>query len=567
MRRTCVMTRAGIVAGLALCGAVAGCDGSRGRGVGSTPDVPGDAAVRPVARVSREKILDSALTVLDRLDDFDDVRGAELVFDRLNQWARLVPAQAAGGWRADPLVNTLPERLRDELQAVAPEAAGFSATGDVTYLRDQRWLADIARVARGEARSDVEVARALFVWTIRSLALVGDPPSAPTPTNPGTRWYFPGEILLSGRASGPQRAWIFLQLLRHAGIDAVMLATGNAEQGTLRPWVPAVLASGELHLFEPVYGMPIPAPAGDGVATLREATADEAVLGGMSLPDRPYPVQATDLDRVTVLVAADPWSLSQRMMLLDPALRGAREMRVAVEATRVAAAGVAALEAAGVVAAKAGLWEFPWESLARRRTDSARVQAVVGNELAPLQVPFVPVSGGGQPELLRPLYAARLREFRGDFDGPTGAKAAYLAARASRGAVAAAVTGLPPQQAEAARALFGRMKEDAAYWLGVLTLAEGEYQTAIDYLGRMTVEAAPDSRWTDAARTNLAQALIAVGRREEAIAALRADLSPQRFGSRLLADRLARSSPKADAGAPDSESTDFESTDSGSRGR
>jgi hypothetical protein len=532
-------------------------------GCGRRPSVPDASpprppvaanASQPAARVSRDKLLESALAVLDRLDDFDEARGAELVFDRINQWARLLPAGAADDWRPDPLVDALPERLREPLARIAPDAASFSAAGDVLYLRDQRWLADIARIARGEARDDLEVARALFAWTVRSLALVGDPPMAPTESNPGTRWYQPGEILLAGRASGPQRSWVFLQLARHAGLDAVLLATGDAADGTLRGWVPAIVSAGELHLFDPVYAMPIPGPGGEGVATLREAVADPGVLGALSLPDRPYPVTADDLARLTVLVAADPWALSRRMALLDPEVRGAREMRVAVEPSRVGALAVAAVEQAGVTAAPPRLWDFPWETIARRRSDP-RVGEAVGRELAPLQVPFVPRRGSAQPELLRPLLAGRLREFRGEWDGPQGAKAAYLEARASRAAVATAVAQIPAEQAEPARALFGRMKEDAAYWLGILTLAEGEYETAIDYLGRMTVEGAPDSRWTDAARTNLAQALIAVGRTDDAVVALRADLSPQRFGSRVLADRLAaptgRSKPPAGGAADD----------------
>ena len=82
------------------------------------------------------------------------------------------------------------------------------------------------------------------------------------------------------------------------------------------------------------------------------------------------------------------------------------------------------------------------------------------------------------------------------------------------------------------------MKEDATYWLGLLTLGEGEFEAAADYLGRMTLEASPDSRWTDAARVNLAAALVGLGRDAEAVACLDEDGSPQRFGSRLEARRL-----------------------------
>jgi hypothetical protein len=162
------------------------------------------------------------------------------------------------------------------------------------------------------------------------------------------------------------------------------------------------------------------------------------------------------------------------------------------------------------------------------------VSAAIVRDLAPLSV-VVPAAPG-QPE--RPLFVARVREFRGDLEGPTGAKTAYLAARPSRASIAAATAALPEPQAEPLRKMLARMKEDATYWLGVLALAEGDAATAVDYLQTMTLEAAPDSRWADAARTNLARALVALGRGSEAASVLRADLSPQRFGSRVLARKL-----------------------------
>jgi tetratricopeptide (TPR) repeat protein len=195
-------------------------------------------------------------------------------------------------------------------------------------------------------------------------------------------------------------------------------------------------------------------------------------------------------------------------------------------------------------AGRAGLWEFPWEVLARRQSDAARVQAAVARDLAVMAVQVAQATGGDAvggrraARVVRPLYAARIREFRGDLDGPQGAKASYLAARPGRQAIADLLKTVPPEQADGVKRLFEQMKEDATYWLGILTLAEGQNATAVDYLGRMTLEAAPDSRWTDAARVNLAQALAALGRTDEAVKLLREDASPQRFGSRLLAEEL-----------------------------
>ena len=542
----------GLVAGLA-CVLAAGCGGEaapRPARIGS-----GEAAApRPAQAMPqgvRQQLLDGAMTVLGRLDGYDEASAFAQVFDRLNQWSHgLVVAgdDAGNAWKLDPLYATLPPTLA---AMATPESLGsgvFDANDDVAALRDQRWLADIAATARGDAVDDLAVARNLFDWTVRSLALISDPPPVPTDATPGARWFSLGEVLLSGRASGAQRAWVFLELLRHAGLDGVMLATGDAAAGSLRPWLPGVLTGGECYLFEPTYGLPVPGPGGSGVATARQAAADPAILRGMSLPDRPYPVQAADMASLSVLVPAAPLNLARRMHLLDGQLAGSARIDLAIAAGDLGTAALAALPGTAD-AGRVRLWEFPWETLRRRRESAATVSAAAARELAPLLVTLEETASGGRDarRIVRPLYAARLREFRGDLDGSDGAKMAYLRARPSTAAIAEAVRQAPPEQADGLRRLYDVMKEDATYWLGVLTLAEGEYATAADYLGRMILEAAPDSRWADAARTNLAVAEQALGHTDRAIALLRADPSPQRFGSRLKAAQLERAAASQDA--------------------
>jgi tetratricopeptide (TPR) repeat protein len=161
-------------------------------------------------------------------------------------------------------------------------------------------------------------------------------------------------------------------------------------------------------------------------------------------------------------------------------------------------------------------------------------------ELATMQITvFDP--GDGERAVrreIRPLFTGKLREFRGDLDGPNGAKAAYLLARPSSARIRELVAKVPPQQAEVVRRLYEQLKQDAAYALGLVMLREGQFEAAADYLGRMTLEAHPDSRWADAARVALADAVAALGRIDEARKLLEADESPQRFGSRLRAERL-----------------------------
>jgi len=499
----------------------------------------------------REKLLEGAVSVLDRLEDYDEESAFSQVFDRLNQWSHaavIAGATPTATWQVDPLFAGVPERLRAGTTPLSLGSAVFDAEKDMIALRDQRWLADIAATARGDAVEDLEVASNLFRWTVRSLALVSDPPMAATEAAPGSRWFLPGEILLSGRASPAQRAWIFLELLRHAGLEGVMLATGDAERGGVRAWIPAVIADGEAWLFEPTYGIPIAGPDGTGVATARQAADDPAILSRLSFADRNYPVQAADIAGLSVLVSADPWSLSRRMQAVDEQLIGSRSMNLAIDASAVGTRALQALPSAtgdgAAASSRLGLWEFPWEVLVRRQGDPARLRAAIGSELTVMSVTLAqPARGDGMESrrstrVMRPLYAARLREFRGELDGPEGAKASYLAARPGRQAIAEAIKSASPEQSEAMKRLFEQMKEDATYWLGVLTLEEGENATAVDYLGRMTLEAAPDSRWTDAARVNLARAFVGLGRTEEAVRLLREDASPQRFGSRLLAEEL-----------------------------
>lgn len=497
------------------------------------PERPSGRDQPPVQAVEnggvREQLLAGVVVILGAIDRYDEARAAEQVFDRLVQWSHTGSQPAAG----------IPESLLESLQPGLRRAAAgicdrdaFDAVGDVVALRDRIWLAAAARTARGEAVDDLAVAERLFRWTVRSLAAVSDPPMVPTESQPGARWFLPGEIMLAGRASGPQRAWIFIELLRQVGLDGVMLATPGAGEGPPRPWLPAVLVGGEAYLFEPGYGMPVPGPGGVGIATLRQAAADPAILEALSLPERPYPVTASDLREVGVLAVADPWTSTARMARLDRELWLRHGVRVAVDVVAVLDRAVAALPepAAGF----RGLWPFPWETVARR---PQAVQALAA-EINPLGTPLPRPDRAAGDTPFRPLFAGRVREFRGEFDGPNGAKAAYLAARPSRRLVSEAVAQLPQPQAEAVTRGLIRMKEDATYWLGIVMLVEGQFAAAEDYLRRMTLEAAPDSRWTDAARVNLAAALVGLGRDVEAAAVLREDGSPQRFGSRLEANRL-----------------------------
>ncbi len=534
MKNKNTMVYVGISLCLVLSFGVVGCSESH------TPLPDASASVQQVSLIPekvREKLLDGAMNVLSRLEDYDEQAAFSQIFDRLNQWSHGNPsadAVAVGDWSIDPLFSSLAEQFRSERIRATLKASVFDASTDVRVLRDQRWMADISEMARGDAIEDLEVAQNLFAWVVRNLAISTDPPMVPDERMAGSRWFLPGEILLSGRASAAQRSWVFLQLLRHAGLDGVMLATDSA--GDTRPWLPALVSDGEAYLFEPTYGMPVPGLSGEGVATVRDAAADPQVLARLSLPEREYPVRAQDIQNLSILIAADPWLLSRRMYLLEKRMAGTRSLSLSLEPSSLGSRAAKAIASDSPEEVAVELWGFPWETVVRQ--SASETQDALRKELAVMTVTVEqPFSRDGirQTRSIRPLFAARVREFRGDMNGAEGAKSSYLAARPSTAMINEGVNALPTPQADVLKRLYLQMKEDATYWLGVLTLSEGDSEASVDYLDRLTLQASPDSPWTDAARINLATALEHLGRIDEAVDLLRADESPQRFGSRIRA--------------------------------
>ncbi len=99
----------------------------------------------------------------------------------------------------------------------------------------------------------------------------------------------PWQILLYGRGTAEQRAWVFALLCRQQGLDVVMLELAGAERpvGSKQPaarqprddfWLPAAGVDGQLYLFDTRLGLPIPGPGGEGVATLDQVQQDDDAL-------------------------------------------------------------------------------------------------------------------------------------------------------------------------------------------------------------------------------------------------------------------------------------------------
>ena len=129
----------------------------------------------------------------------------------------------------------------------------------------------------------------------------------------------------------------------------------------------------------------------------------------------------------------------------------------------------------------------------------------------------------------------------GTFEGEKGANALYQSARPPDSDLKLYRDKAPEKsrpKVDQDVALMQAAKQAASYWLGLIAFERGNYAAAVDYIQTRTLEAAPDGPWMAGARYNLARSLEALGQTDEAIRYYKADLSAQRQGNLLRAQRL-----------------------------
>ncbi|HEV2969982.1 MAG TPA: tetratricopeptide repeat protein, partial [Pirellulales bacterium] len=490
-------------------------------------------------------------------------------------------------WKRDPLFATLPEKYQSAPWFEKLEDKSYDHDLDADFLEEVTWLRDISNHARGRERDDLAVATALFDWTIRNIQLI-DPPKPQSPVQQAlldqVLRRVPAEVLLQGEGVAAQRAWVFVLLGRQQKLDIVMLAVPDPDRPDQpRPWLPALVHDGQLYLFDTTLGLPIPGPGGKGIATLTQAAEVESVLASLDLDEsHHYPFKATEAKQAMALVEASPGYLSRRMKVLESQLAGDERVVLTASPEQIARR----LKGIPHLAPEVKLWAAPYEAYAQRqleKTGPRQFKELLALEMAPFKVPGFHGSrstmmkpGERQEaldELVRqgenqidsrktvvsrplrivfPLWAGRLLHFRGDYDGESGAKHFYMMARPGNDQlgehVAELVSDYQIANEQAAprdiiqkydRVVF-RRKQNATYWLGLISFDEGQYQTAEDYFRMAPLEIRPDvpSQWIAGAKYNLARACEAAGRSAEAIKLLEEDDSPQRYGNRLRARRL-----------------------------
>jgi len=452
------------------------------------------------------------------------------LMDRLNQWWRNLPEEN-GTWQVDPLVEKLPAELREEeplLALISDDSlkdGGFDVS-EGRLLQEAIWLRDISTWAKADGLSDLEVANALFDWTVRNIQL--DPPDGAIIIN------HPWQALMYGHGSAEDRAWVFAELCRQQQLDVVMLAVDSGEEDP-QWWLPALVSEGKLYLFDTRLGLPIPGADPGSVATLAEVASNPELLSQLAVEGTdPYPVTAEMFQqeggpRVTAWLVASPLQLSRRVALLQEELEGENYVVLAADNQRVAQ------ELAKISSiSEVELWPFPLRSLLDEYEMSPETRLLAAQRFLVF---------AQRPE----LWKARVLHFQGNKEIPLEERNDPLAQpnlghRAATGLYQK--RGVRPSEntlrslQPAQQAIYRMSKADASYWLGLLSYDVGKYEVAADWLKARTLEATPNGPWTSGARYNLARTYEAMGELAQAIELLEADNSPQRHGNLLRARQL-----------------------------
>ncbi len=457
---------------------------------------------------------------------------------------------------------------------------------DQSAFREAVFLRDLSRWIRGDDVDDVARAKRIFDWTVRNIQLEATPdPASGVVRVP----QFPLETLFLGRGTVIERAWVFVLLARQQGIDAAMLGIPDpgerATQG-VRTWAVGVLSEGEIYLFEPRLGFPIPAKDGvrrgpDGAmdfrpATLAQVAADDSLLRRLDLgADRPYPLKASQIQKVVALIDDSPSYLTQRMKLVESQLTG--EDRMVLTASPSAQAG--RFKAAKHVA-EVRLWNVAYQTLLVRwilgpvLTEWQRrvfapfqapslvqgrwISSTVEEPVAPLflkanpkQSEQVQRRARTSTEMRReappdvPLGQGRTLHLRGQLSGESSAAHFYQMARPSEREL-----GLHQGLSADAKALYLEAKQNASYWLGLAAFDQQNYPSAIDYLLTRTLAAFPGTPWTPGVRYNLGRVYEAQGQAFKAAQQYRQNTEAPDAHGNLLRARWLEAQARAAGGKP-----------------
>ncbi|QDU64470.1 hypothetical protein Pan216_53600 [Planctomycetes bacterium Pan216] len=259
---------------------------------------------------SKEEANELLSSALNMLEQGTDPQSLPTAIRQLNQFVA----------RDREAIEKLDKESEATLTRILGEQAVAIATRptfdeiDADYLRTCLFLHSAARTTASNEEPPLTRAQQLFDWVVRNVEIV--PPNFQVEAPP-----LP--LAVRGSGNSHERSWLFLELLRQAGLQGCMVALpmpNNPE--ALYPWLCGVIIEEKIYLFEPALGVPVPTKKGS-VATLDELAKDPSLVeffpkaSGLS-----YFVTKEQLKGFSLLLIIEPQMVAPRMKFLESRLVG-----------------------------------------------------------------------------------------------------------------------------------------------------------------------------------------------------------------------------------------------------
>ncbi|MFN5392930.1 MAG: tetratricopeptide repeat protein [Planctomycetota bacterium] len=532
-----------------------------------------------VEKKEKRDSLKDAFQYLPQLIRMDRTVAVQEINYQLNSWSSSVTAPP--DWKPSSLLESIPASLRTidfaqrmtKLEFAEPECEYMMQCQMLKQVsqwvidkpyRDKlfvKWLEASKSNLPADEWSKLESTLKLFDWTVCNIATEGDPkiaeslvvnPDMPPSDQAPIYRQLPWQTLMFARGEAWQRARVFTQMCFVQGIDAVVLAlpsiTGATENAALRLWCVGIPIGNEIYLFEPNWGLPIPAANGDGIATLSEAKSDPTVLRRAKLPGRfEYPIESKDLTDVIALVDVEPFAVGRSMHVLERSLTGENRQRLSFDADRFEARLQAIDPKVSV-----RLWNVPWLSHVYNLSIRTRL-----DDMSPFAMAYLERFGSYVTDT--PMSRARVLHFKGQLettiDAP-GALRMYMDCRIDEETLrelqydgelqkSFGVVKRPNESMDNYQFRLNIMgnylrqsKFDIVAFLAMANMDLGKPETASDWLAKRLLPVRGTERWHAHAHYLLGRNLESLGNLAEAIEQYKFDASAQAAGNRIRIRRL-----------------------------
>jgi len=494
--------------------------------------------IRP--RETESDNLQTALTIIDGLDDADLSQATSTCIYNLNQWIEKHDDDPQ--WVTPSLLNTLPIHLAGTGLANNVGAKRFFPP-DVNYLHEMNWVSEIARwiqahevqhrkiwdpyipsgLEESEQKKFQQVLR-MFDWTVRNIQLnpLLDYPQVPEneagETKTAAELGLPGpgyslsmrDILVFGRGDWWQRARLLALLARQVDVQIVLLGL-PAEFGERKePWLTAFLVGDELYLLDLEDGLPIFTRDGSTIVTLNQLREDTEYAATL-LPAGVQANAESTLQGLVGLIEADVMSVSHRMAILEKYLTGTRQMKLTISPNTLSRN----LRTEHAIE-KSEIWMTTYEYYAFAVALNQRLSA--GDSAA---IQFIREKHDYQMlEDMFQLKEGRYKSFRGQFDDyelevgqetQRGSKTLLMASRLAQDKIETMTTDRQVQEElgyirpdemsisdwqenlRRTKLTFVRSKDMASYLIGMIHMEQGNYPDAIDWLEKRTLQIGVDT--------------------------------------------------------------------------